>query len=222
MLFLSEANAQGAAYGIKGGLTLATQRWNNFDSGQPLVAYHGAAFIESLTEENVTSLFAQIGYHTRGRAVRRNRFVDPFTNQELPANTFNQRLFNVGLILGVKKKIPIGPGDKRSFYAFGLRGEYTVNEDLGIYAGLENAINRFVYGATVSGGFEFPFTEFIGGIFEISVHPDFAQQIYIPPQPNYQDPYTGQLRTLPEQRVVNVSFEVSVGLRFLHKVEYID
>ena len=52
--------SQGTAFGIMGGPTLGFQRWNAIDQ-QPLFAYHGLAFIETLDEYNV--LYARAGFH---------------------------------------------------------------------------------------------------------------------------------------------------------------
>ena len=43
-----QLDAQGFAWGIKGGFTLGTQNWNGFER-DPLIKYHGILFIESLS-----------------------------------------------------------------------------------------------------------------------------------------------------------------------------
>lgn len=216
-----QLSAQGSAFGVKGGLTAATQRWNNFDSGEPLFSYHGAVYIESYNEENMSCIFAQAGYHARGRVTRFNRFVNQ-NGQEVPGRTRSQKFYNAGLIIGVKKKLELGRGnsENRGFYGFGVRGEYNLSSDLGLEQGFASNINRVTYGVTVNGGYEFMFSEFVGGTLEISVHPDLGRQIFVPRQ-NYVD-FNGQVRTLSEQNVVNTSIEISLGIRLLHKVTYID
>jgi hypothetical protein len=212
-------SAQSYAFGLKGGITAATQRWNNFDDGQPLFSYHGDVYIESWNEENLSALFASVGYHARGRTVRTRRTVG-LNGEDYPSRTFDQRLFNGVLIIGVKKKIPVKNESTRGFYGFGVRGEYNISSDFAFYSGLEDQINKITYGVTVNGGFEFMFSEFVGGVFEISVHPDFGKQLFAPTQVFQDD--RGFQRTLAEQNVVNTSIEISVGLRFLHKITYID
>ncbi len=212
-------SAQSYAFGIKGGLTAATQRWNNFDSGQPLFSYHADAYIESWNEENMSALFASLGYHARGRSVRTRR-VFGINGEDFPARTFNQQLFNAVLSIGAKKKFRMGNPDIRGFYGIGARLEYNIKADLDIYSGLEDLVNKFTYGVTVNGGFEFMWSEFVGGVFEISVHPDFGKQIFAPTQVFIDD--RGFERQLQEQNVVNTSIEISVGFRFLHKIIYID
>ena len=76
ILGLHEISAQGGTvYGVKGGLTMATQQWDNFDR-QPLLLPHGSIFIESLSEEDAFSLFAQVGYHPKGSAIRNVNLFD--------------------------------------------------------------------------------------------------------------------------------------------------
>ena len=57
---------------------------------------------------------------------------------------------------------------------------------------------------------------------EFTVNPDFSLQYEQPAIPNVIDPITGQTRTLQERRIRNLTFEITVGARFLRKVEYID
>lgn len=219
LLWTASLSGQSYAFGVKGGLTAATQRWNNFDSGQPLFSYHADAYIESWNEENMSALFASLGYHARGRAVRTRRVVG-INGEDFPSRTFRQQLYNAALIIGAKKKFSMGNPDARGFYGVGARVEYNLKADLDIYSGLEDLVNKFTYGVTVNGGFEFMWSEFIGGVFEISVHPDFGKQIFAPTQIFIDD--RGYQRELREQNVVNTSIEISVGFRFLHKIIYID
>ena len=53
------AHGQGSAFGVKGGLSLGTQKWNNLDQNV-LFAWHGDIYVESLSEENSFSLIAQL------------------------------------------------------------------------------------------------------------------------------------------------------------------
>lgn len=221
-LITNDMMSQSYAFGVKGGLTAATQRWNNFDSGEPLFALHGALYIESYNEENLSCIFAQAGYHARGRVTRFNRFVNQ-NGQEVPSQTRSQKFNNAALIIGVKKKLELSKGstDNRGFYGFGVRAEYNISSELGFQSGFASSINRLTYGVTVNGGYEFMFSEFVGGTLEISVHPDLGRQIFVPQQV-YFDEDLGQSRTLREQNVVNTSIEISLGIRLLHKITYID
>ena len=91
-----------------------------------------------------------------------------------------------------------------------------------IYEGFEAGINKVLYGITLGGGFEFPFSELIGGVIDIRFSPDISRQIFIPPVTNWENPFTGRVETLREQSIKNLAFEVSLGLRFLHKIIYVD
>lgn len=221
--------AQGSAFGIKGGPTMGFQRWNDFDQ-QPLFRYHGIVFIESLGD-NV--LFAQAGYHIKGSALRNLRFTNPNNNNvgTLPAQDFQFR--NASLILGAKKKFDFGSGDTKAYYLLGLRGDFTINTNLSdyddpnapflnTYFPTDQWVRRFNYGMTVGGGFEFPFSELIGGLLEFTVNPDLSKQYYQPALGNIYDPLTMQERNVPERRITNITLEVTLGLRFLRIVEYVD
>jgi len=229
-----QTSAQGYYFGIKGGLSLGVQSWNGFER-DPLLAYHGILFIESLSEGNRFSLFAQAGYHQRGSAFRNQLFSNllngGFTRAPATEFIFN----NASLILGGKQKYDFSAKTK-VYYMFGIRGDYTVSTNLGKYE-LFNELNpgfaiypfntyefirRINYGLTIGGGFEFEFSEYVGGVLEFTVNPDFSDQYRQPPIPNVTDPYTNEQRTLPERRIRNLTFEVSLGFRFLREVIYIE
>lgn len=227
------AQAQGSAFGLKGGATVGIQRWNGLDQGA-LFKYHGIAYIETLdVEENLFSIFAQAGYHIKGSALRNTRFT--LTNGNifnLPAQEFQFR--NVSLTIGGKKKFSVGSNpDNRAYYLLGIRGDYTLNTNLDEYSEANNVfsnffpsdnwVRRFNYGATVGGGFEFPFSELVGGIIEFTVNPDLSRQYWQPALENVPDPYNpGNNRNIGERQIYNVTLEISLGLRFLRIVEYID
>ena len=122
------------------------------------------------------------------------------------------------------------PGN-RLFYSFGIRGEYTIDTNLDLYNSDSNNIffpsedflKRFIFGINVGGGFEFPFGEFTGGFIEITALPDFSKQYFRPPVQNVQSPFNpGQRVNLSEESIVNISLEISIGIRFTHRIEYID
>lgn len=223
--------SQSYAFGVKGGLTASFQKWNNFER-DPLYAYHGIAFIESAPEDNEFALFAQAGYHVKGSAIRNQNFFNPINGQIFRPPTRKFEFRNISLTLGGKQKYDWGVNNK-FYYLFGFRGDYTVNTNFEEYAAINEALNtlfypidnflrRWNYGATVGGGAEFPVSDYISAIIEFTVNPDFSRQYFQPPVPNVLDPYTGQTRTLRETEIRNVTFEISVGLRFLHEIEYID
>lgn len=240
LLILAAVGAQaqsygGFAFGLKGGLTIGIQQWEGFQQ-DPLFKYHGIAFIESITEGNEFGVFAQLGYHQKGSAIRNRLFTNIINGQPFrpPAREF---IFNnLSLTGGAKQKFPLGGGDSKAFYALGIRLDYTVGTNLGEYTNFIEAnpayaiypiddtqfIREINYGITLGGGIEVPFSELVGAVLEFSVNPDFSYQYEQPEIPNVLDPYTGNSRTIPERRIRNVTFEATVGFRFLRKVEYID
>lgn len=229
-LTISQLCAQGTAYTIKGGLTLGVQKWNGFEQG-PLFKYHGAISAESLDETSLFSLYAQAGYHLKGSALRNGNFFDQNNNfYRLPAQEFIFK--NISLVLGAKRKYEMSDVMK-SYYLFGLRGDYTIGTNLdkyklaneyngGLYYPDNNFVRKWNYGVALGGGLEFTFGELVGGVLELTVNPDFSYQYKQPTIPNVRDPYTGQNRSIPERTIRNVTFEISAGFRLLRKVEYVD
>ena len=226
--FTKKTVAQGSYFGLKGGLTMGTQKWNTYDR-DPLFKYHGAAFIESLEETGQYSVFAQLGYHVKGSALRYNTGSFFGNNYRPPADQF---VFNnISLIVGMKKKYEMTPSSKY-YYLFGLRGDYTVSNNLsdfeedtfnpGFYP-LEGFVNPWIFGITVGGGLDLDFGEFVGGFLEFTVNPDVSYQYKQPSIGNVPDPFRpGQTRTIRERSIRNLTFEVTLGIRFLREVIYID
>ena len=227
--------AQGSAFGIKGGLTIGLQQWEGFEQ-DPLFKYHGVAFIESLTEDNAFGVFAQLGYHQKGSVIRNRNFTNLINGQAFrpPAREF---IFeNLSLTGGAKQKFPFGNGDTKAYYALGIRLDYTIGTNLDQYTRFIEAnpayaiypiddtqfIREINYGITLGGGIEIPFSELVGTLIEFTVNPDFSYQYEQPEIPNVRDPYTGNSRSIPQRRIRNLTFELTVGFRFLRKVEYID
>ena len=231
MIFLGGSlMAQSRAYGVKGGLTIGTQKEGNFEQ-DPLLSYHGALSMESVSEANSFRLFAQVGYHVKGSAWRNVQFSN-FGNNNVSIVTRKFKYQNVGLVLGFKNNFK----ESESFslyYLFGIRGDYTVGTNLKEYEAqnelfgpiypIDNLVRKFNYGATLGGGLEFPFTEFVSGIVEVTISPDFSDQYRQPSfvGTTYQNgsPVT---RNYSERKIRNLVFEVSFGFRFLHKIEYVD
>lgn len=231
MIFLGGSlMAQSRAYGVKGGLTIGTQKWGNFEQ-DPLFSYHGALSVESVSDINSFGLFAQLGYHVKGSAWRNVQFQN-FGNNNISVVTRQFKFQNVSLILGFKNNFK--EADNFSlYYLFGIRGDYTVGTNLKEYEAqnelfgpiypFDEAVRKFNYGATLGGGLQFPFTEYVSGTVELTISPDFSDQ--------YRQPsFTGTIyqngspvtRSFGERKIRNLVFEVSFGFRFLHKIEYID
>ena len=218
----------GSAFGVKGGLTMGFQKWNDFNQ-QPLFRYHGILFVESLGDN---ALFAQAGYHVKGSALRYLTFTNPISGNQgtAPAQDFQFR--NASLTVGAKKKHDIGNNDAKAYYMLGIRGDYTINTNLEKYDDpnfpflttfpTDQWVRKINYGVTIGGGFEFPFGELMGGILEFTVNPDLSRQYNQPAIQNVYDPYTGTNRNISERRIINITVEATLGLRFLRLVEYVD
>ena len=217
------ASGQSYAFGFKGGLTVGIQQWNGFSGRDPLLRYHGALFIESHSDENRASVFAQAGYHVKGSALRTRAYYSPFVMRNIEARTSNMEFHNVSLTAGVKQKNDLGLQSKY-YWLFGVRGEYTLDSKgegfLSVYDGLHN---DFLFGVTIGGGLEIPMGRFVSGILEASVSPDLTKQIFLPPQDTgFTDSISGAPIILPQQEISNVVIEISLGIRFLHEITYID
>ena len=120
--------AQGYAFGVKGGLTLATQNWDNSLQRDVAIKYHGIAFIESISEEDQFALFAQAGYHVKGSAIRNRNFPTNF-GQVVRPPAFEFLFYNISLTLGAKQKFELGSSSKW-YWLLGVRGDYTLDTNL--------------------------------------------------------------------------------------------
>ena len=232
LFFTTALSAQSYYINVKGGLTLGQQSWNNtVNQNSLLFALHGALGIETYTETGA-SLLAQVGYHPRGSAIRyqASYYYDPLVQGKvvsLPAQTINFEFDNVSLLLAAKKKNILGL--ENAYYVLGLRLEYTVGtnlQDPGGYSGYgvyptSAGVNKFNYGLTLGGGVDFKISDLVGAFVELNVHPDFSKQYFTPSYTAYLYDYYAQshtLQTVPEQSIRNLSFELSVGFKFLRKV----
>jgi hypothetical protein len=224
-------HAQSTAFILNIGPSIGTQKWDNSFDRELLFKYHASLGIESVNnEDDRGALFAQLGYHVKGSA---NRFtlwttgggIDIFTQEFL----FN----NISLLLGAKQKKPLGNGSAKYFYFGGIRGDYTLNTNLKklndenpllrTYYPQDGFVRKWKAGVSVGGGLELSFSELIGAQVMLSVNPDLTNQYFQPPIPNVIDPFTpGQTITIPERRIRNTTIELSLGLRLLRKVEYVD
>jgi len=124
-------------------------------------------------------------------------------------------------------------GKMTPYYMLGVRGEYTVKTNLAQFQKYninypiypydkKEFIKKFNYGAIFGGGFEFPFNDLMGGLLEFTVNPDFSRQYEQPAISGLINKYNNQPINIPQRKIVNLTFEISLGFRFLRKVEYID
>ncbi len=205
------AFAQYAAHGVKGGLTIGTQRWNGQDR-EALFSYNAAYVFESYTSSNKFSYLVELGYHVKGSAVRTN-YNDLAGNsrQITTRNKFGQ----AGLLLGAKSLLDVEFAGGNVYYMIAGRLEYTVMDSIETIANLSRYINRINYGITVGGGLEFKLADKILGFIEVQISPDFSQQIFMPPG-NYIANYAGNtvLVQFQEQKVMNTVVEITAGFKF--------
>ncbi|MBT8190270.1 MAG: hypothetical protein HKN67_01080 [Saprospiraceae bacterium] len=227
-LFVSQGSAQdgGFYFGPKAGLTIATQNWNEAER-KPLLNYHFAAFIESIDYKYKGSLFAQIGYHTRGSSI----FVSNINNGLRFSEGYKFR--NISLLLGAKKRL-ITEKLTTPYYFFGVRAEYLVSDNLdeiqdlfsnspsALFYPIDVYTNTFVYGVSFGGGIEYLGSAYVQPTLEVTFSPDFSFQYQSPEIPNVVSPYDGRTTTIPERRIRNITFEVSLVVRFLREVIYTD
>ena len=220
-LFTSvSAFSQSFWFGPKGVVSFNVQNWNGIER-DPFLSINGDIFIETQDDYSRGSIYAQIGYHTRGSGTRVRFFGGNTVNQTFQ---FDNLVLEIGAKQKLTSKTNSGP-----YYLVAMRGEYTLGTNLSEYYSLQSAyypiddfVRKYNYGVTAGGGWEFEFSELMGGLIELTVNPDFSNQYEQQPIPNVINPYDGQTITLNERKVRNLTFEIKFGLRFMRKVEYID
>lgn len=217
------AQNNGTAYGIKGGLSLANQSWNGTER-ELMFGTHGALFLESVNDSSNLSLYAAIGYHERGSAIRIRESFNPNTMQTFPARTLRQPFRNISLHVGAKSRHWLN--DKfLGYLLLGLRVEYTLDYSLAFQSeGFDMFVNDWNYGFSVGAGIEHEFANFPGAVFiELTFSPDLSRQVFLPGGVVvYSLPGSTNQFTFPEQKVINRTFELSVGYKFIRRVEWID
>lgn len=223
LLFLSlQLQSQSFYFGPKGGLVFGLQNWNGIDR-DPLLSYHADLFLESFRPNSTNSLFAQIGLHNRGSS-EDVLFFGGGNNFYRQRQNFQFK--NLSAQFGAKKFLK--EEGNRAYYTFAIRLEYTLANNLSQYeqyAGyfpLEAFINKFNYGATVAFGYDIPLSNLSGFFVEASIHPDLSKQYEQPAGIGVISPITGRGITLQQETIRNISFELTVGFRFLRKVIYLD
>lgn len=219
-----DMNAQSFVFGPKLGPSIAFQRWSGYSDRGALIAYHGAFFIESFEEDQPSSLYAEVGFHKRGSS-EFTRFVDASGLAAFNGRQ-NFQFNNVNLLAGAKRILNMETKAK-PYYILALRAEYTISTNLAQYEQYvpwfpaEELVNNFNYGVTVGGGYQYDFGELVGAAIEITISPDISKQYFQPPLSNVINPWDfGNRRSLPEQQIRNLSFEVSAVLRLKRIVEY--
>lgn len=207
-------NGVGAfAYGAKGGFTLASQVWNGFRN-TPIISYHGDLFVEWMGgwkdkakgPKMRYGFQGQLGYHRKGCSFGR-------IFQNSAPNIFHN------ISLAALGKGYFQTGKFSPYYGIGLRMDYTVKSQL-ITPQYTAAVRRITYGVWFGGGIEWNVGEDspLGLILEVSVSPDIGPQIEAPPVPASASgvvDYNGNPVALPGQKVFNIIFEVSLGVKLV-------
>lgn len=226
ILFIFSAQSQSYWFGAKGGFAMNNQSWgdgfgNVGANRDAMFSFNGDAFVESYDEEKKGALYAQIGFHTRGSALRFFSFNNSF-------NALSKYKFhNVVLELGAKKPF-FSSEEYTPYLILGIRGEYTIGNNLNTvsqFAEIVNAdyVRKFNYGVTFGGGFEMEMSELSNVFVEGSIQPDYSFQYEHFGLDNIRNPWVPNERiNLPPTQVRNLSIELKVGVKFLRKIEYID
>jgi len=215
----SSVLAQGTVYSILGGLTMSTQTVNGFEK-DPFLRLHAVGYMESSSEISPNSLYASLGYHTKGSAVNSPAYIDDVGNEH-PQQSNSMEFHNLSLGVGVKQRKEVGPNFLS--YGFGVRGDFNLSTDFGsLYNGLEGTERNFTYGLDFFVGFEFPMSELVSTTIEIGFSPDLSEQIYIPYQDTNYNYSNGQPVIIQESSIKNIVFEARAGFRFWRKVIYTD
>lgn len=216
----------GFYFGPKAGFTLGNQNWNGLERGV-MLNWHGAFFIESFDPFYKGSLFAQIGFHSRGSGLR-------LVNLTQGIN-FRQAIIwkNIALTVGAKKRL-VTSSLNTPYYFIGLRAEYSISNNTldvqtrfspgaaSLFYPFPEYSRKFVYGLSFGGGYEFFGTEYVQPSVEASISPDLSFQYASPEIPNVINPYNGQPTILQERNIRNITFEISVLVKFKREVILLD
>ena len=227
LFFVNHGFSQSFWFGAKGGAAMNFQSWGDGSfSGSvnrdPLFSLNGDIFIESYDEYKKGTLYAQVGFHTRGSSFRFFSFNNTFTEQQ------GFKFRNIVTEVGAKKTLNLGK-ELEPYFILGIRGEYTIGTNLdyyinfgSLYYPVSEFVRKFNYGVTAGGGFEMKMSELSNVFVEFSLQPDLSFQYEQQPLFNVIDPWTSQPVNLGLRQVRNLAIELKIGVKFLRKVEYID
>jgi len=234
-LFFGRTEAQSTAYVFNIGPSAGIQKWDNASGREPLFQYHASVALETINnEDDRGSFFMQLGYHVKGSASR-YRFFNIVSG--FPGGTYTEKFKfnNLSLVLGAKQRFDASvTGQSRYFYFGGLRGDYTVSTNIDNLPNANTSCNpaaypligglkRWIVGFSLGGGMEFRFSELVGAQVQLSVNPDVTPQYRQNAIPNVIDLCNpGTIYSIPERRIRNTTVELSIGLRLLKKVVYVD
>jgi hypothetical protein len=205
--------------GIKGGMGLNMQTWNNYERD---ILFSPCIDIFSETnDDELNKLYISGGFHTRGSSVRSFGFG---FNSSRPYK-FN----NLSLEVGGKRMVTTTK-KYNGYYMLGLRAEYTISTNLegttntSIYNLVDDVyVRRFNYGVSVGGGFELEIAKDKVIFFEVVVQPDLSKQYeqletltIKNPNPIPGGPFPSpEFVTIVPQEVRNVAIELKIGIKLL-------
>lgn len=226
------AQDAGFVFAVKGGPTMASQRWNATERNI-LPSYHAGILLESASdwrEANSiwlrTNFGAWLGYHRKGSAIR-VQYQDPANLNNVIRDRIATPFHALALNLHAKGQFWHNPR-LLSYYGIGAHLTYTVAHDTSMFLLDKRYVNKFNYGLWIAGGVEISLGKKapVSLILEASITPDISRQVFIPPGIPIQFRDVGgtvQNYSSQEQRVTNLIFEISVGFKFLKpKYEYIE
>lgn len=222
--FISLHHAIGQSYwfGAKGGIAMNNQvsgvQGGGSGGGGSMFSFNGDLFLETYDEFKKGALYAALGHHTRGSALR-------FQSLQGFNNLISFKFNNITLELGAKKAWDIG-SEFSPYFILGVRGEYTLSTRLPELSGVNTImhpdyVQKWNYGVTAGGGFDMYLSEMSQVFVEFAIMPDLSFQYDQPPLFGIANPWFPNERVdLPLKRLRNLAIEAKVGIRFLRKVEY--
>ena len=206
------------AYGVKGGVCLGFQNWNGQTRTALFVPLANGTFFIEAPLDSLSSFIVEAGYHTRGSSIFQNRFTYLFDgrNIDVPATTYNS-VFQCAGIQGAFKKNYILQNGVNAYWLFGVRLEYVFKDSIAFHSELpirKENISKFLYGVTIGGGIEkrYPNSPIILQL-ELQGQPDVARQIE-QPAAAYFNRFTQTNEVFGEQRVINFTTELTLGIKY--------
>ena len=132
-------------------------------------------------------------------------------------------------MLAAKKRL-LTNSLKTPYYFVGVRVEYQLKNNLqeiqerysSPFYPVPEFVNDITYGISFGGGIEFLGSEFIQPALELNISPDLSFQYQSPSIPNVINPFNGQPTTLPERKIRNITIEISLSIRFLRRVVFVN
>ncbi len=220
-----EEGLGGYYFGPKLGASLGTQNWNGIDRNM-MFNWHAAFFMETLDPQYKGSLFAQVGYHARGSSLRLVNISQGFFQESVVWN-------NISLMLGAKKRL-ITNSLSTPYYFVGARIEYSIRNNSeaiqrrysatagSLFYPIPEYSNKWVYGLSFGGGYEFYGSEYLQPTVELTISPDLSYQYASPALNNIINPFNGRATSLPERNIRNLTIEFSLILRLKREVILIE